>query len=226
MEGISAVVFDLYGTLYDVHSVALELEALYPGEGLEMSRLWRQKQLEYTWLRSLMGQYINFESATYDALRFCCAQMKLPLDTPTQERLCSSYLRLRTFSDTFDALRRLKNSGLPLGIVSNGSNYSIAQVVDNSDMRWAFNELISADDVAIFKPDSRVYALAEQRMDLPREQILFVSSNAWDATGATHFGFPVCWINRQGNAFDELGARPKYVASNLGMMTDMVLKGV
>ena len=223
MKSTQAIVFDLYGTLYDVHSVARLCDDLYPARGDALSRLWRQKQLEYTWLRSLMGLYVNFETVTEDALRHSCAHLGLPLDAVTEQRLSDAYLRLNPFPDTPLALRRLKAAGLPLGILSNGSHYSIEQVVSNSGLNRAFDHLISVEEVKVFKPDNRVYALAEQRMGYAREEILFVSSNAWDASGAAHFGFPVCWINRQGGVFDELGIRPRQTVPDLEAMTDWLL---
>ena len=223
MKSTQAIVFDLYGTLYDVHSVARLCDDLYPARGDALSRLWRQKQLEYTWLRSLMGLYVNFETVTEDALRHSCAHLGLPLDAVTEQRLSDAYLRLTPFPDTPLALRRLKAAGLPLGIHSNCSQYSIEQVVSNSGLNRAFDHMISVEEVKVFKPDNRVYALAEQQMGYAREEILFVSSNAWDASGAAHFGFPVCWINRQGGVFDELGIRPRQTVPDLEAMTDWLL---
>ena len=224
MKPTRAIVFDLYGTLYDVHSVARLCDEVYPGRGDALSRLWRQKQLEYTWLRSLMGLYVGFETVTEDALRHSCAHLGLPLDAATQRRLGDAYLCLSPFPDTPLALQRLKSAGLPLGILSNGSHHSIAQVVTNSGLNWAFDQLLSVEDVGVFKPDNRVYGLAEKRMGCTREEILFVSSNAWDASGAAHFGFPVCWINRQGGVFDELGIRPRHTVTDLEAMTDWLLE--
>lgn len=224
MKNIQAIVFDLYGTLYDVHSVVRLCDEVYPGSGDALSRLWRQKQLEYTWLRSLMGQYVNFETVTEDALRHSCAQLGLPLDAATQQRVSEAYLCLSPFEDTPVALRRLKTAGLPLGILSNGSHHSISQVVTNSGMNRAFDQLISVEEVRVFKPDNRVYSLAEERMGYTRANILFVSSNAWDASGAAHFGFPVCWINRQRSAFDELGVRPRQTVPDLEAMADWLLE--
>nr|Q52087.1 RecName: Full=(S)-2-haloacid dehalogenase; AltName: Full=2-haloalkanoic acid dehalogenase; AltName: Full=Halocarboxylic acid halidohydrolase; AltName: Full=L-2-haloacid dehalogenase [Pseudomonas putida]AAA25832.1 L-2-haloalkanoate dehalogenase [Pseudomonas putida] len=226
MKNIQGIVFDLYGTLYDVHSVVQACEEVYPGQGDAISRLWRQKQLEYTWLRSLMGRYVNFEKATEDALRFTCTHLGLSLDDETHQRLSDAYLHLTPYADTADAVRRLKAAGLPLGIISNGSHCSIEQVVTNSEMNWAFDQLISVEDVQVFKPDSRVYSLAEKRMGFPKENILFVSSNAWDASAASNFGFPVCWINRQNGAFDELDAKPTHVVRNLAEMSNWLVNSL
>ena len=223
MQHIHAVVFDLYGTLYDVHSVARLCDDVFPSKGEALSRLWRQKQLEYTWLRSLMERYVHFETVTEDALRHSCAQLGLPLDAATHQRLSDAYLCLSPFDDVPAGLRRLKDAGIPLGILSNGSRHSIGQVVTHSQLDWAFDQLISVEEVRVFKPDGRVYRLAEERMHRPRADILFVSSNAWDASGAAHAGFPVCWINRQHNAFDELGATPRHTVADLTAMADWLL---
>lgn len=224
MKNIQGILFDLYGTLYDVHSVSRVCDEVYPEHGEEISRLWRQKQLEYTWLRSLMDRYVNFEKVTEDALRFTFAQLGLPLDDKTHQRLSDAYLRLNPYQDTPEALRRLKEAGIPLGIISNGSHRSIEQVLTNSDMKWAFDELISVEELQVFKPHNRVYSFAEKRMGHPRENILFISSNAWDASAASHFGFPVCWINRHNGAFDELDARPTHTLRDLSAMADWLFE--
>lgn len=224
MKNIQSIVFDLYGTLYDVQSVSNACEKAYPNMGDAIATLWRQKQLEYTWLRSLMDRYVNFENATEDALRYTCGHLGLELDETLHRQLSDAYLRLQPHRDTPGALRRLHNAGFPMGIISNGSTASISQVVENSELGWAFEQLISVESVQVFKPHSKVYALAEARMGLPRENILFVSSNAWDATAAAHFGFPVCWVNRRNSVFDEMGARPTYTAPNLQTMADMLVE--
>ncbi|OZI61871.1 haloacid dehalogenase type II [Bordetella genomosp. 11] len=222
MKPVKAVVFDLYGTLYDVHSVARQCSGFYPGRGLEISAMWRQKQLEYTWLRTLMGQYLSFEAATEDALVFTCRQLKLALDDKTRATLCDAYLHLQPHPEVPAALSALQRCGLPLAILSNGSVHSIDSVVGNSGLRHHFAELISVDSVRLFKPHTKVYELAETRLGLHRSDILFVSSNAWDAAGARHFGFPVCWINRAGNSFDELGVQPDMTATSMDALPGLV----
>lgn len=222
MKAIKGIVFDLYGTLYDVHSVVGLCTEHYPDRGLEISVLWRQKQLEYTWLRSLMGQYLSFEQATEDALVFTCRQLKLPLDTAVQSELCEAYLNLAPHPETPAALAALQAMGLPLAILSNGSERSIKHVVNNSGLHHHFAELISVDSVKVFKPHTHVYELAEKKLGLSRSEILFVSSNAWDAAGAGHFGYTVCWVNRGGNAFEELGTRPDVMMSSLDALPEWI----
>ncbi|MGH8779692.1 haloacid dehalogenase type II [Paraburkholderia sp.] len=215
MNGIKGIAFDLYGTLFDVHSVAARCDDAFPGRGREISALWRQKQLEYTWLRSLMQRYVDFEQATEDALRFACRQLGLELDSRTHDTLRNAYLQLAPFAEVPGTLRELRQRGLKLAILSNGSPKSIDAVVSHVGLRGEFDHLLSADAVHVYKPDHRVYELAGQTLQLDRTEILFVSSNAWDATGARSFGFPTCWINRSGNVFEEMGQKPDWEVTGL-----------
>lgn len=222
MNTPKALVFDLYGTLYNVHSVAARCEAQYPQRGSDISTIWRQKQLEYTWLRSLMGEYRNFEQATRDALVYTCNHLHLALDAPTCDALCEEYLRIQPFPEVPEALRRLNALGMPLAILSNGSTHSIRTVVQNSGLAHAFAHLISVDAVEVFKPHPRVYELAERRLGVQRSEILFVSSNAWDATGARHYGYPACWVNRAGGCFDELGQQPDHIVTGIDALAALM----
>ncbi len=215
MKDIRGIVFDLYGTLYDVHSVATQCDSFYPKLGRDVSVLWRQKQLEYTWLRSLMGQYVDFERATEDSLAYTCRHLGLELDESRRAALCEAYLRLSPFPEVPAALRELRARGLPLAILSNGSIRSIDSVVRRSGLLDEFAHLISVDDVRIFKPSHRVYELAERKLDLHRSAILFVSSNAWDVTGAAYFGYPTCWVNRGSGTFEEMGQRPAHTVTGI-----------
>lgn len=222
MKAIQGVLFDLYGTLYDVHSVAGRCSEFFPGRGMEISTLWRQKQLEYTWLRSLMGQYLSFEQATEDALVYTCKRLGLSLDVGRQAILCDAYLQLSPYPETPGALAALQSMDLPLAILSNGSVNSIHSVVTHSGLRDRFAHLISVENVEVFKPHRSVYELGEQTFGVPRDQILFVSSNAWDASGASHFGYSVAWVNRTGNTFEELGARPDIEVTGLDALPQWV----
>src|SRR5580698_3633389 len=222
MRPIKGVIFDLYGTLYDVHSVAGICDGYFPGRGREISMLWRQKQLEYTWLRSLMGQYISFEQATADALVFVSENMKLNLQADQRDILCDEYLKLKPYPEVPAALAALRAQGLPLAILSNGSVNSIDHVVANSGLGHLFDHLISVDEVKVFKPHARAYELGEKTLGLRRAEILFVSSNAWDASGAHHFGYPVCWVNRAGNTFDQLGQVPDQIVQSLAALPDWI----
>lgn len=222
MTNTQAIVFDLYGTLYDVHSVARQCDASFPGHGMRISEIWRQKQLEYTWLRSLMGRYVSFEQATHDALVHTCQRLGFELDDATCTKLCDAYLHLSPYSEVPAALQKLNNLGLPLAILSNGSVFSINSVVRNSRLQNHFANLLSVEPVGVFKPDSRVYTLACEALGLSPQQILFVSSNSWDAAGARHFGFKVCWVNRHNNIFEQLGATPHITVCGLDELPALI----
>jgi 2-haloacid dehalogenase len=203
---LDALVFDAYGTLYDVHSVTRRCESCFPGKGAQLSQLWRAKQLEYTWQRSLMQRYAPFSQVTREALEFSCAALGLALD----ESLMQEYLKLELFPEVRAALARLP---MRKAILSNGSPDLLEPLVRNSGL--AFEAVLSVDELRVFKPAPQVYELAARRLGLARERIGFVSSNCWDAVGAKSYGFRVYWINRGGAPLDRLGFRPDEVLKSL-----------
>jgi 2-haloacid dehalogenase len=204
-----ALVFDAYGTLYDVHSVAARCERCWPGKGAELSRLWRARQLEYTWQRSLMQRYAPFSTVTREALAYACEALGLELGVAQMEGLMSEYLRLATYPDA----AVLQKIDLRKAILSNGSPDMLLPLVEHSGLR--FDALISVDEVKIFKPAPQVYELAVQQLKLTRGKIGFVSSNCWDALGAKSFGFEVYWINRANAPVDRLGFKPDRILKSL-----------
>lgn len=220
---ISGIVFDLYGTLYDLRALTRACEQAFPTRGAALARRWRHKQLEYSWLRSLMARHAPFEQVTEEALRFSCAELDLELDPATLRSLCDTWLHLPPFADMPASVRRLKDAGLTLAILSNGSRNMLDQVLVNSAMQWGFEHVISAQQVQVFKPHPQVYRLAEQQLATTRDNLLFVSGNAWDASAARLSGFPVCWINRQQRPFDQLGAVPTVELTDLNQMAEWVL---
>ena len=204
-----AFVFDAYGTLYDVHSVAARCESCWPGKGAQLSLLWRAKQLEYTWQRSLMQRYAPFSTVTREALAYACEALGLQLSVAQMEGLMSEYLRLASYPDA----AVLQKIDLKKAILSNGSPDMLLPLVENSGLR--FDAVISVDEVKIFKPAPQVYELAVQKLKLTREKIGFVSSNCWDALGAKSFGFEVYWINRANAPVDRLGFKPDRIVRTL-----------
>ena len=182
---------------------------------MELGVIWRQKQLEYTWLRSMMRRYTPFEAATADALDYCCDRLDLKLDTVVREALCDAYLRLSPHPETAVVLRRLSERNVPLAILSNGSTRSIASVLASSGLSRFFAHVLSVDEVRVFKPDPRVYELGERALVAPRSEVLFVSSNAWDATGAAWFGYRTVWVNRAQHPFEVMGRTPTHVVRSL-----------
>ena len=205
-----AFVFDAYGTLYDVHSVLTRCESSWPGKGARLSQLWRAKQLEYTWQRSLMRRYVPFSTVTREALAYACAALGLELSVAQMEGLMSEYLRLATYPDVADSLRKLQTKQ---AILSNGSPDMLLPLVENSGLK--LDAVISVDELKIYKPAPQVYELAVQKLGVPKDKIGFVSSNCWDALGAKSYGFTVYWINRLDAPVDRLGFQPDRVLRTL-----------
>jgi 2-haloacid dehalogenase len=202
---VQGLLFDAYGTLFDVHSV-VEAGRAVTSDPEALSALWRQKQLEYTWLRSLMGRYEDFWTITESALAFACRRLGLRVSAAERQRLMDAYLALVPFPEVREVLARL--AGLPCAILSNGAPRMLEAVVGHSRLAEHLRAVISVDEVRTFKPHPAVYALGPARLGLPREAIGFVSSNGWDVAGGKAFGFQVIWVNRQGAPLEELGVTP------------------
>jgi 2-haloacid dehalogenase len=191
---IKAVVFDAYGTLYDIQSVAAVTEQAFPGYGEIITQVWRIKQLEYTWLRSLMRRYEDFSVITRDSLSYTLRCLGLKHDTAVFERIMEKYLHLDLYPDALAALAALR--GRKLAILSNGSTGMLTTLVRNSGLDRVLDATISIDSQKIFKPSPDAYTLIESRLGVPPAETLFVSSNPWDACGAKAFGLNVAWIER------------------------------
>jgi 2-haloacid dehalogenase len=205
-----AMVFDAYGTLFDVHSVVARCEGFWPGNGTQLSQLWRAKQLEYTWQRSLMQRYAPFSAVTREALAYACEALGLELDRGREDALMQEYLRLATYPDVAATLKTL---GAKQAILSNGSPDMLLPLVQHSGLR--FDAVISVDELKIYKPAPRVYELAVKKLHTEKSRIGFVSSNCWDAMGAKSYGFKVYWINRARAPVDRLGFRPDAILGSL-----------
>ncbi|MFN7085289.1 MAG: haloacid dehalogenase type II [Burkholderiales bacterium] len=216
----TALVFDAYGTLLDVNSVAGSCEKLFPGQGAALSRLWRAKQLEYTWLRSLMGRYEDFAQITADALRHACSALDLKLESPHVLRLMDAYDRLAPFPDAIETLQQLAHC--KRAILSNGSPSMLNAAVENAHLAPHLDAILSVDEIRVYKPDPRAYRLAVERLGVAQADIGFVSANYWDAAGAKSFGFSVFWINRRGNRPDVLGSLPDVVVDKLADLPSLV----
>jgi 2-haloacid dehalogenase len=191
---IKAVVFDAYGTLYDIQSVAEVTEQAFPGYGDIITQIWRIKQLEYSWLRSLMGRYQDFSVVTRDSLAYTLRVLGLPNDDAVFARIIDKYLHLDLYPDALGAISALKDN--KLAILSNGSYDMLDALVKNSGLDGMLDAVISVDTKRIFKPSPHAYALIEQKLGISPREVLFVSSNAWDACGAKAFGLTVAWIER------------------------------
>ena len=212
-DPIEAFVFDAYGTLFDVNSVASLAESLAPGHGAAISQLWRAKQLEYTWLTSLMQRRCDFAAVTNEALDYALAALQLPLDAEARARLVAAWLDLAPHAAAVATLQRLAPK--PRWILSNGTRAMLDPLVERSGLASHLDGVISVDEAAIFKPSPRVYALATDRLGLPPARIGFVSANGWDAAGAKAFGFTVWWINRNLAPIERHGPAPDHVIGSL-----------
>lgn len=219
---ISALVFDAYGTLFDVHSVTRFAETLFPGKGAALSAAWRTKQLEYTWLRSLMGRYEDFDRVTASSLEWALESLGLQADDAARRGLIGEYRSLATFPEVPAALEALA-SRRPLAILSNGHPDMLNAVVDHNGLRECFRGgVLSVHPAKVFKPAPSVYRLAEEQLGVPRSMMGFVSSNGWDAAGAKAFGFRAFWVNRAGAPVERLGVRPDEIVRDLAGVAELV----
>jgi len=207
-----AFIFDAYGTLFDIHSV-IEAGRALTGDPQALSTLWRQKQLEYTWLRSLMGRYEDFWAVTEAALRFALEHLGIAASEDAVRRLMDAYLSLATFPEVKGALAAM--AGTPLGILSNGSPTMLAAAVRSSGLAGHLTHVLSVDAVRTYKPSPAVYELGTRAFALPAGDILFVSSNGWDIAGAKAFGYRTCWCNRMGAPREKLGVTPDLEVTRL-----------
>jgi 2-haloacid dehalogenase len=210
-----AVLFDAYGTLFDVYSVGALAEQLFPGKGDALGLLWRDKQIEYTRLTSMAGRYQPFWELTRAALRFACAKLALPLDAGQEERLMNQYRHLSAFPENRDVLAELAARGIPAGILSNGDPDMLGVAVKSAGFSGLLAHVLSVHALRQYKPAPAVYALGPQAFGLGAGDILFVSSNGWDAIGATWYGYPTLWVNRAGQPLDPLGTAPTRTGSSL-----------
>ena len=209
---VQGLLFDAYGTLFDVHSV-IEAGRAVTADPQALSMLWRAKQLEYTWLRSLMGRYEDFWAVTESALAFACRRLGLEVGPAERARLMDAYLRLDPFPEVPGVLDRLH--GLPCAILSNGAPRMLDAVVQHTGLGRHLQAVISVDAVRVFKPAPQVYALGPARLGIPARSLGFVSSNCWDVVGAKAYGFQVAWVNRQGAPLEELGVAPDLEVADL-----------
>jgi 2-haloacid dehalogenase len=213
MPELRAFVFDAYGTLFDVHSViAACREVTSDPEGL--SREWRAKQLEYTWLRALLGRYEDFWEVTGAALRFALQRMKVEATQAQVDRLMEAYLNLQPFPEVPETLKRL-HGRFPLAILSNGSPRMLQAAARSSGLQPYLQHILSVDVIRTYKPNPTVYELGPRALGLPKDAIAFVSSNAFDVIGAKAFGYRVIWCNRAQALLDPLGFLPDATVARL-----------
>jgi 2-haloacid dehalogenase len=215
-------VFDAYGTLFDVHSVQALAESFFPGKGAALSAAWRTKQLEYTWLRSLMGRYEDFSRVTLSALEWTFESLGIEPEDAQRLALIEEYRRLAMFPEVPAVLEALA-ARKPLAILSNGHPDMLNAVVEFNGLKERFRGgVLSVHSARAFKPASAVYRIAEESLGVPRTMMGFVSSNGWDAAGAKTFGFQVFWVNRGGTAVERLGVRPDETLKSLAELPALI----
>ncbi|MDG1431765.1 MAG: haloacid dehalogenase type II [Paracoccaceae bacterium] len=224
---ITTCVFDAYGTLFDVGAAAREAAAEPGREALlecaqELAEHWRLKQLQYSWLRAITGEYTEFWNVTKDGLDWALEKTGLDGDPELRERLLALYWELSAYKEVHFMLARLKAAGMNTAILSNGSPDMLAGAVDSSGVGANLDAVLSVQDVGIFKPARSVYDMVGDRFGCTPDEVLFVSSNGWDAAGAAGYGFRTVWVNRAGDPIDRLPAQPHTILSDLTTIPDLI----
>ena len=220
---IRLVVFDAYGTLFDVYSVSAMAETLFPGQGSALSVLWRDKQIEYSRLVTMSDplnplgsrHYQSFWDLTRLGLQYACQKLGLELTPPKQKQLMDQYAQLKPFEENKDVLQHLQAIGMRCAILSNGSPDMLGKAVSSAGMTGLIDKVLSVDEVRQFKTSPQSYGLVTHHYPMDVREVLFVSSNSWDALGATWYGFKSFWVNRQGLPFETLGPRPTHSGPTL-----------
>ena len=220
---IKAVVFDAYGTLFDVYSIQVLAEELYPNKGSDIAVKWRDKQIEYTRLitqsdphNASGSQYFRpFWELTRLSLEYTLDRLKLDRQSGQVEKLMQQYAHLTPFTENLAVLQTIKAKGLTTAVLSNGSADMLTSAVKSAGMQGVLDHVISVDPIRLFKTSPESYGLVQQAIPVNKDEVLFVSSNAWDALGATWFGFTTHWVNRQGLPFEALSPRPHFSGADL-----------
>ena len=219
---IRAVAFDAF-TIFDAGAPGRVAQQLFPDRGGELATLWRSRQFEYTWLRTLSGRYADFEAVTRDALNFAAGSLKLELDDTRAKQLTDIYLKLGAHADSKAALEKMKDSGLQLVFLSNMTSAMLAANVANAGLEGLFERSLTTDAVKAYKPAPRAYQMAVDALGLSKQEIVFAAFGGWDAAGAKSFGYPTFWVNRNGVAPEELGVTADASGHDLSELADFVI---
>lgn len=217
-----AIAFD-YLVLFNPDSVVADAEREFPGRGRELTNLWRTRQFEYSWLRSITNRYADFSDITEDALVFATEALKLELTPDKKRRLLDAYLHLTPWPDTGDALRKLNAAGVRVIALANFSPAMLRSNADHAGLTNLFERLISTDAYRTYKPDPRAYQLGVDRLRLAKREIVFAAFGGWDAAGAKSFGYPTFWVNRFSQPAEGLGIRADGTSTDLAGLLDFVL---
>jgi 2-haloacid dehalogenase len=217
-----AVAFDSL-VLFDPDSILPDVEHMYPDRGRALVTLWRNRQFEYSWLRSMTDRYTDFFTITADALDFAARAMNLEMTSDQRQRLLNAYLRLTPWPDSMTALRRLRAGGIRIVALTNFTPAMLRANADHAGMSALIDDFVSTDLNHTFKPDPRAYGLAVERLHLKKQEILFAAFGGWDAAGAKAFGFPTVWVNRLHQPVERLGVVPDWSSPDLDGLVDLVL---
>ena len=220
MKNIKAIIFDAYGTLFDVNSAAEKCKDKIGTKWEGFANFWRTTQLEYTWLRSLMGKHKDFWQITEDSLD---KSMKtFNIDSSMKNELLNLYKVLSTFKEVPETLKILKEKNFKLAILSNGTPSLLNELVKSNNLEDLFDDLFSIEEVGIYKPDSKVYDLPIKKYKIKRNEVAFLSANTWDVSGGGNYGYHSIWVNRNNNIFDNLDYKPSNQVKNLSELVDLI----
>ena len=220
MKNVKAIIFDAYGTLFDVNSAAEKCKDKIGDKWEGFANFWRTTQLEYTWLRSLMKRHEDFWKVTEDSLDK--SMNAFNINKSMKYELLDLYKTLNTFPEVKDVLNKLKKKNYKLAILSNGTPSLLNELVKGNNIQNIFDDIFSIEDVGIYKPDYKVYEIPIKKYNYKPENICFMSSNTWDVSGGGIFGYNVIWVNRFNKVFDKLGYKPKFVINNLKELLNIV----
>ena len=219
MKNIKAIIFDAYGTLFDVNSAAEKCKGKIGDKWENFANYWRTTQLEYTWLRSLMKRHKNFWQVTEDSLDKSMKAYKI--DSSMRSELLDLYKILSTFEEVPRVLKLLKKKDYKLGILSNGTPSLLDELVNSNNLKNIFDDIFSIEEVGIYKPDSQVYDMPINKYEIQKNEVVFLSANTWDVAGGGNYGYNSIWVNRNNNIFDNLDYKPKKEVKNLNKLLDI-----
>lgn len=225
------IAFDAYGTLFDVYSMGQLAEELFPGRGQEFSLMWRDRQIEYTRLVTMSDPnpnsskyYLPFWELTIRSLRYVVKRMNLSLTPENEQRLMDQYARLTSFEDSLRVVKTIQEKGISTAILSNGSREMLTTVVESNGLKPYLDKVVTIEDVRLFKTAPQAYELLLKAFPVQKAEVLFVSSNAWDALAAKWYGFDVFWVNRLGHPFEEIGEKPNYEGNSLTKVLELAIQ--
>ena len=220
MKDIKAIVFDAYGTLFDVNSAAEKCKGKIGDKWEGFANFWRTTQLEYTWLRSLMKRHKDFWQVTEDSLDKSMKDFKI--DSSMKNELLNLYKVLSPYPEVKEVLKKLKVKEYKLAILSNGTPALLSELVKSSNLENIFDDLFSVEEVGIYKPDSKVYDMPVKKYQITADKVVFLSANTWDVSGGGNYGYKAIWVNRNNNIFDNLDYKPKNEINNLTQLLNIV----